>query len=129
MNNTLNVGKAVYYLLSHCDELVQYVKDKIYPLIADEGTTYPFIIYRRNSIEPESNKDYTNESDNIEIYVVTDTYEESVEVAQLVRQALEHKKGSFSNIEIEDITLRDASEDFIDNAFIQILNFNIELNY
>lgn len=57
----ISIGKAIKSLL--VDGLKETdVKSKIYPLIADEGTTFPFIIYRRNSITPESDKDYTNDS-------------------------------------------------------------------
>lgn len=38
---------------------------------------------------------------------------------------MEHKSGTFNNLLIEDIILEDASEDWLDDTFIQNLNFNI----
>ena len=36
----LQIGKAIKTILSGID--------KVYPLVADEGTTYPFVVYRRS---------------------------------------------------------------------------------
>ena len=38
---------------------------------------------------------------------------------------MEHKSGTFNNLLIEDTILEDASEDWLDDTFIQNLNFNI----
>jgi len=46
----------------------------------------------------------------------------------LVRESLEHKEGVLADIDISDIVLEDASEEFLDNTFIQNLNFKIEIN-
>ena len=127
MISSLQIGKVVYYLLSQNQELVDVIGTKINPLVADETTTYPFIIYRRSSIVPESNKDYIGESTFIEIFVVTDKYKEGVDIAELVRTALEHKNITYNGLVVKDIILEDGSEEFVDNAFIQNLTFKIEL--
>ena len=44
---SLQVGKAIYNLLSNDANVTGRVQNKIYPLIADTGTTFPFIVYRR----------------------------------------------------------------------------------
>lgn len=122
----ISIGKAIKSLLvsglSKTD-----VKNKIYPLIADEGTTFPFIIYRRNSITPESDKDYTNDSAYIQIMIAANNYAESVDLAEKVRTSLIHKNGTIQTIPVEDITLEDGSEEFIDNTFVQNLIFKITL--
>ena len=43
---SLQVGKAIYNLLSNDANVTGRVQNKIYPLIADTGTTFPFIVYR-----------------------------------------------------------------------------------
>lgn len=122
----ISIGKAIKSLLvsglSKTD-----VKNKIYPLIADEGTTFPFIIYRRNSITPESDKDYTNDSAYIQIMIAVNNYAESVDLAEKVRTSLIHKNGTIQTIPVEDITLEDGSEEFIDNTFVQNLIFKITI--
>lgn len=122
----ISIGKAIKSLLvsglSKTD-----VKNKIYPLIADEGTSFPFIIYRRNSITPESDKDYTNDSAYIQIMIAANNYAESVDLAEKVRTSLIHKNGTIQTIPVEDITLEDGSEEFIDNTFVQNLIFKITI--
>ena len=55
---SLQVGKAIYNLLSNDANVTgRGTKIKIYPLIADTGTTFPFIVYRRTGIEPSDSKD------------------------------------------------------------------------
>lgn len=122
----ISIGKVIKTLLvsglSKTD-----VKNKIYPLIADESTTFPFIIYRRSSIAPESDKDDTNDSATIQIMIAANNYAESVELAEQVRTSLVHKKGIIQTIPVEDISLVDGSEEFIDNTFVQNLIFKITI--
>lgn len=127
MMDSLNIGKAIYTILqTSIDDHIDIDK-KIYPLIADEGTTFPFIIYKRTGLTPESTKDNTNENVSVEINIASSNYSESIDLAIKVRKALEHKKGTYSDIAIEDIVIDDATEDYIEDTFIQTLTFKIEL--
>ncbi len=123
MMDSLNIGKAIYTILQTSID----IDKKIYPLIADEGTTFPFIIYKRTGLTPESTKDNTNENVSVEINIASSNYSESIDLAIKVRKALEHKKGTYSDIAIEDIVIDDATEDYIEDTFIQTLTFKIEL--
>lgn len=123
MMDSLNIGKAIYTILQTSID----IDKKIYPLIADEGTTFPFIIYKRTGLTPESTKDNTNENVSVEINIASSNYSESIDLAIKVRKALEHKKGTYSDIAIEDIAIDDATEDYIEDTFIQTLTFKIEL--
>lgn len=123
MMDSLNIGKAIYTILQTSID----IDKKIYPLIADEGTTFPFIIYKRTGLAPESTKDNTNENVSVEINIASSNYSESIDLAIKVRKALEHKKGTYSDIAIEDIVIDDATEDYIEDTFIQTLTFKIEL--
>ena len=123
MMDSLNIGKAIYTILQTSID----IDKKIYPLIAEEGTTFPFIIYKRTGLTPESTKDNTNENVSVEINIASSNYSESIDLAIKVRKALEHKKGTYSDIAIEDIVIDDATEDYIEDTFIQTLTFKIEL--
>ena len=74
----LKIGKVIYELLSKNEELKKVVDTKIYPLIADETTSFPFIIYRRTGIVNDGNKDYQSEYAMINLIVVDNEYESSV---------------------------------------------------
>ena len=102
----------------------------IYPLIADTGTTFPFIVYRRTGIEPSDSKDrfIYKEDTYVEVVIASDKYNESIEIADLVKDALQGKKGNYSGINIQDIRMTNADEDYIEDTFIQNLTFNIKTN-
>ena len=122
----ISIGKAIKSLLVAGLSKTS-IKNKIYPLIADETTTFPFIVYRRSSITTVSDKDYSNDSACIQIMIAANNYAESVELAEQVRTSLVHKKGIIQNISVEDISLVDGSEEFIDNTFVQNLIFKITI--
>ena len=118
--SSLQVGRAIYSLLTNYNA---------YPLVADEGATYPFIIYRRIALQPADTKDRYNYSElaTMEVVVASDKYNESIEVAESVKSIMEKARGNFEDIRIGDIKLIGANESYIDNAFIQKLTFNIEI--
>lgn len=123
----LRIGKVIYELLSKNEELKKVVNTKIYPLIADETTSFPFIIYRRTGTVNDGNKDYQSEYAMINLIVVDNEYESSVQIAELVRKAIEHKRGKIADFMVEDITIENAIEDYVDDAFIQELTIKIEI--
>lgn len=123
--SSLYIGKDIYTLLQASPELVAYVGQKTYPIVAEESTTYPFIIYRRSSLTPASNKDYRSESVYMDIFVVTERYATGIDISELVRDALE--RGDYRGTNVEDITLVNASEEYLDDAFIQNLTFKIDI--
>lgn len=127
---SLQIGKAIYDILHSNTDMVAKLQDKVFPLIADNNTTFPFIVYKRTGIIPAYTKDRfsANDSVTVEIIVASDKYNETVEIADLVRLALEGKKGTYSNIWIEDIRMVSADEDFIEDTFIQTITFNITTN-
>ena len=124
---TLQIGKIIKTLLLSNERLKSYIGDKVYPLIADNSTTYPFIIYRRSAIEKSSTKDDADDEQvNVEIFIVCDTYEKSISIAEEVRKSVEHRKGTFEDLYIDDIIITDASESFEENAFVQYLTITIK---
>ena len=128
--NSLEIGKTIFKLLSENEELKTYVGSKIYPLVATTETTFPFIVYKRSNITPHYTKDYYSGIDygNIDVVVASNKYNESVEIAALVRDSLENRKTTQTENEaqIKSITLDSANEDFNDDTFIQVLSFNVK---
>lgn len=121
--NSLQIGKAIYQLLN------QNGITKVFPLVADEGTTFPFVVYRRTGLTPASTKDRYNYSELavIDILVASSDYESGNNLAITIKDLLEHSRGNCNGINIGDIYLVDATEDYIEDAFIQKLTFNIEI--
>lgn len=123
---TLQIGKIIKKLLLSNERLKSYIGEKVYPLIADNSTTYPFIIYRRSAIVNSSTKDDADEPVIVEIYIVSHTYEKSISIAEEVRKSVEHRKGTFEDLYIDDIIITDASESYEGDAFVQYLTITIK---
>jgi hypothetical protein len=68
--SSLQIGKAIYTIL------VKNKITKVFPLVADEGTTFPFIVYKRSGLEPSNTKDRFNYSElaTLDIIVAASTY-------------------------------------------------------
>ena len=123
--NSLKVGKEIYSHLKENKSLTDIVGNKIYPIIVEKDTNYPFIVYKRSNVIPDYTKDYHFKDDVIvDIICVSNHYVESVEIATLVRESLEDKRIG----DINSIRLESADEDFIDDAYIQTLSFNLTIN-
>lgn len=122
---SLEVGKEIYSILSKNKSLTDKVGNKIYPIIVEKDTNYPFIVYKRSNVIPDYTKDYHfKDYVIVDIICVSNHYVESVEIASLVRESLEDKRIG----DIDSIRLEDADEDFIDDAYIQTLTFNLTIN-
>ena len=126
MTNSIFIGKYIYYALTESSEVSQYVVFKVFPIVAEQGTEYPFIVYRRNNIQNSQNtKDGFNEdSVDFDVIVVSDKYDESIEIANAVRKVLEKKKRVFGDMLITNTVMQGISEDFVENAYVQTLNFS-----
>lgn len=123
--NSLKVGKEIYSHLKENKSLTDIVGNKIYPIIVEKDTNYPFIVYKRSNVIPGYTKDYHfKDFVIVDIICVSNHYVESVEIATLVRESLEDKKYG----DIVSIRLESADEDFIDDAYIQTLTFNLTIN-
>lgn len=78
-------------MLSSCEDLTTIVDNKIFPLVAENGTTFPFIVYKRTSVNPSDSKDkmiYKEEA-FVEIMIASDKYNQSVEIADIVKDHLQ----------------------------------------
>lgn len=92
----IKIGETVYNILSTDTDVTAIVGTKIFPLVADIGTTFPFIVYKKNSYVPEYSKDgITKKSAVVEIIIASDKYIESVELADKVFKAISAKNKNF----------------------------------
>ena len=129
METSINIGKVVKDILYQDETLNTLVKSQVFPLIAEENTTFPFIVYRRNSIRKASTKDYVNdEIASVDVVIATDKYAQSVEIAERVRFVLERGEYEGENFSVDNISLSNASEQYMQNTYIQTLTFDVEIN-
>ena len=128
MDNSLLAGKYIYKLLSEDEVLATRVTSKkIFPLVANAETTYPFIVYARTGLIVEYCKDGTVENRiDFQILSVSENYVESLEIGNQIRKVLELIRYKDEDICIRECRLSSVSEEYMEDAFIQRLNFSIK---
>ena len=117
------IGSEIRNVILSSTAVKNAVDTKVFPLIANAGTTFPFIVYRRSSYSPLSNKDVLNESVYMEIAIICTNYEQSVSIANDVADVLL----AYESDTIEEIKVTNISEEFISNSFVQKVNLQIDL--
>jgi hypothetical protein len=109
----INIGSLIY---SNIGDLVD---THCYPLIAEQSTEYPFIIYRSSSTAPNTSKDGIYEWEHsVEISIVDEEYDTCCNILESVCNRLLAMEGS----EVDEVILDSISEDFIENAYVKNVN-------
>ena len=120
MTTAISVNKYIYRLLTEDAGLSNIVGNKIYPLIAEETTTFPFVIFKRTNLTANYTKDGCS-GDEVEfsVSVAAQDYFTTVEVMEKVRSILElHRDNYFRTIRLSSVT-----EDYIENTYVQEVSF------
>ena len=127
MIDSINLGKYIYSTLTSSNDLKAIVGTRIYPLVADNDVKFPFIVYKRNSLESNGCKDgYYKDQAEYEINIITERYAQGIEIANLVRELLERQQAIYNEMEISDTVLMFATEDYND-GFVQRLQFRMNI--
>mgnify|MGYP002522074348 CR=1 FL=1 len=121
----ISVNKHIYQLLSSDSGLTSMVDNKIYPLVAEESVTYPFVIFTKESVSGNYSKDFlVNDTVTISVVVAANNYFQTVNIAERIRAILEnYRDGYFLSILLDNVT-----EEFIEDAYIQQLQFSAKIN-
>lgn len=130
MTNSILIGKVIYSKLISNQLIADIVNDRVFPVIAEQTTTFPFIIYYRVSISNNLyNKDGSVE-DNVvySITVVSTNYNESAELANEIRKIFDKKQITNDIMRITDSRLIEIDESYEDNSYVQKLTFSCTVN-
>ena len=117
------IGSEIRNVILSSAAVKNAVDTKVFPLIANAGTTFPFVVYRRSSYSPQSDKDVLSESVYMEIAIICNNYEQSVSIANDVADVLL----AYESDTIEEIKVTNISEEFISDSFVQKVNLQIDL--
>ena len=121
--SSLQIGKAIYTILAK-----KYIS-KVFPLVADEGTTFPLQFISVVDQSQLNTKDVYNFSELATQILLQQLIlmKRDITIAEKVKDILEHSRGTYAGITIEEITLDDADEDYLEDTFIQKLTFKINI--
>ena len=104
--NKFKVTNEVRGILLKSKEIVGYVEDKIFPVMAPENTAGDYIIYQTPLVN---------------VIAISEDYGRSQDLASLIYDSL---SGAWTDPDMY-IRLEDSTEGFIDNKYIQVLQFSI----
>lgn len=91
----------------------------VYPIVATEGTRYPYCVFERNSVLPHSTKDGIRSFDvTFNITVVSSTYFEGLKLADEVIETLFKIGGNYTP------QLQGCTEEYINEGYLQTLTFS-----
>lgn len=126
---SIRAGAAIVEILTSDETIQRLVGDRVYPILSQEDTKFPYIAYRRKGLTPAYTKTPHKVEDSvyIDIAIVSDKYEESLDVAVVVLSVLEKKRGLFAGIDINEILLADSEEE-AGEGYMQRLEFEIFIN-
>lgn len=129
MTNSIFIGKWVYNQLKENATLKKLVPNKIFPLVAEQTTTFPFIVYWRNNITSDSCKDgFHQDQVSFTVSCVSDNYTQSLQLANECRKSLEGMRYLYDGMTISFCKLTSIDETFQENAFVQMLTFECTVN-
>ena len=120
MESSISVIKHIFRILSSDKTLNEMVGNKIFPIIAENDITFPFILVTRTSITPITFKTGVA-VDKVTFQVVIEDvdYFRTVNIAEKVRELLELIHSDyFKRIEFSNCT-----EDFLNDTYRQTLQF------
>lgn len=127
---SLEIGRVIISILQQDKELSKLVGSKIFPLIADKGTSFPFIVYRRDSLTPSSNKDsliYDTQV-RMSMIIASSDYRQGLGICSKVIDVLLASQGrTIGGLEITDLELQDASEEYREDTFLQLLSITVNI--
>lgn len=105
----MKVGLAIHSLITGNTPVQTLISGRVYPELAPEGATTPYIVYSVRSNQPSNNKRSTPVDEaQVEIFSVDSSYGGANDLADKVRAALDRKNISVSvsegTIDVQSIT-------------------------
>lgn len=129
MKNALSINKYINKFLTESEAVTALVEvQNVRPLIL-APTIFPYISFMHSNITSDYSKDgWVEDRTEVTIICVSDDYGQTVEIAEAVRELLDDKAYRDDDIFISEIRLSGATEDQIENVFVQRLSFNVKIS-
>ena len=121
------IGKLIYSRLSTDGSITAYVGTKIYPDITPQNVQYPFVVYTIVNSLPVDFKDGQSNLEEItlQIDVYTQSYDDTQDLANLIRNRLDRFTGTVEGVEVQTIKYV-SSDSQIFNAELSVYWMSID---
>ncbi len=126
--NGIQINKLFKKILSNDEQILEKVKKaNVQPMVL-APTEFPFISFMHGTVTPDYAKD-CRVVDALEesVAVVSDNYEDAVDIAQRVREIFEFQQYEDSEIYIPLFEITSITEDQISNSFLVEIVFKFEI--
>ena len=124
-------GKLISYMLTHATGLTALVPStRIFPIVANEDTPLPAIIYTIDGIDPEYDKNrWVQDRCTFSVRSYSGDYGSLQDIALQVREALEVKQGTINGFTINRIELLSQNEGFAieQGIYFNTLTFEMQI--
>jgi hypothetical protein len=121
------IGKLIYSRLSTDGLITDYVGTKIYPDITPQNVQYPFVVYTIVNSLPVDFKDGQSNLEEItlQIDVYTQSYDDTQDLANLIRNRLDRFTGIVEGIDVQTIKYM-SSDSQVFNAELSVYWMSID---
>lgn len=119
----METGKAIYKLLKDSADVGAICADRIYPELAQQDVDVPFVVYTVTDTTPSDTKNSTSKLDTarVELYCVSDDYEQSMDLGIACRTALDRQSGTVSGVEVQSIDFDTSDIQFDPDQRVYVL--------
>jgi len=115
----MEIGKAIYNILSTNSDVSTLVGTRIFPNVAPQTTTFPFIIYDVTGVQPNDTKDgaSTLDTNDVMISCYSETYSQASNLAQKIRVAMDRiNEGTYGGEQIQSSQFQSYNDIFDDTS-------------
>ena len=121
------IGKLIYSRLSTDGSITAYIGTKIYPDITPQNVQYPFVVYTITNSLPVDYKDGQSNLEEItlQIDVYTQSYDDTQDIANLIRNRLDRFTGTVEGVEVQTIKYV-SSDSQVFNAELSVYWMSID---
>jgi hypothetical protein len=127
----MNVGKALFEILSTDAGITAICSTRVYPEIADQDAALPFIVYKVSDINPSGTKSGSSSLDTarVDVYCVADEYGDAMDLSDAARTALDRVGGTYNSVAIQSIDFDTADVEFDQDqrAYIAESTYNVRV--
>lgn len=115
----MEIGKSIYNILSTTTNISDLVGTRIFPNVAPQTTTFPFIIYDVTGVQPNDTKDgaSTLDTNDVMISCYSETYSQASDLAQKIRIAMDRiNEGTYGGEQIQSSQFQSYNDIFDDTS-------------
>lgn len=129
MKNALSINKYINKFLTESEAVTSLVDvSNIRPMVL-APVNFPYISFLHGNISSSYTKDgWCEDTTEVTIIAVSDDYSQTVDIAETVRELLDNKAYKDEDIYISEMRLSGATEDQIENVFVQRLSFDVKVS-